>query len=132
MHPRTRFTSVPIAFRRWISHPLAFITMVSVSTATLPTVPCLAEDAADSDFLTPASFDDTLSDDWSLTPGQTRLLAAVGVVAGMVGFAALAASIVTRLGDRGPSGPPAPLADLTAPALRRRPEPAPPEPDESP
>ena len=132
MHSRTCFTSVPIAFRRWISHPLALIAMVSVATAALPTVPCLAEDAADSDFLTPASFDDTLSDDWSLTPGQTRLLTAVGVVAGMVGFAALAAFIVTRLGDRGPSGPPAPLADLTAPALRSRPEPAPPEPAESP
>jgi len=103
-----------------------------ITTATLPTVPCRADDAPDSDFLTPASFDDALSDDWSLTPGQTRLLAAVGVVAGMVGFAALAAFIVTRLGDRGPSGPPAPLADLTAPALRRRPEPAPPEPAESP
>jgi hypothetical protein len=122
----------PSRMRSWLSASPALIFVAVIATATLPTVPCLAEDAADSDFLTPASFDDTLSDDWSLTPGQTRLLAAVGVVAGMVGFAALAASIVTRLGDRGPSGPPAPLADLTAPALRRRPEPAPPEPDESP
>jgi len=122
----------PSRMRSWLSASPALILVAVIAAATLPTVPCRADDAPDSDFLTPASFDDALSDDWSLTPGQTRLLAAVGVVAGMVGFAALAAFIVTRLGDRGPSGPPAPLADLTAPALRRRPEPAPPEPAESP
>jgi len=122
----------PSRMRSWLSATPALIFVAVIATATLPAVPCRAADAPDSDFLTPASFDDALSDDWSLTPGQTRLLAAVGVVAGMVGFAALAASIVTRLGDRGPSGPPAPLADLTAPALRRRPEPAPPEPADSP
>ena len=52
------------------------------------------------------------------TSAPMRLLLALGVVAGLVGLAFLAAWFVTRLGDRGPAGGPAPLVDL--PANRRR------------
>jgi hypothetical protein len=77
-----------------------------VPATGLPQESAPAETSTD---LRVADFDDSRSDDWTLTSGQTRLLTALGVVVGMIAQAALAAWCVTWLADRGPTGGPAPL-----------------------
>jgi hypothetical protein len=83
---------------------IAWLSLLPVTG--LPQESAPAETSTD---LTAADFDGSRSDDWTLTPGQARLLTALGVVGGMVALAALAAWCVTWLADRSPTGGPAPL-----------------------
>ncbi len=80
--------------------------LLVVGCLGLPAASSLADDVTQ---LTSSAFDDSRSDDWTLTSGQVRLLTALSVVAGMVTLAVLAAWCVTWLADRGPTGGPAPL-----------------------
>jgi hypothetical protein len=109
---------VPASVRSRPAAWLAVIAGAAVSMAIPPAGSSRADEAENADLLAPEVFDETMPDDWSLTQSQQRLLGAVGVVVGMVSFAAVAAFLVTRLADRGPVGGPARLADLLPPPQR--------------